>query len=51
MEEQAREEPEQVHRRRQRTRVAIFGVIGALDLGAAGYLLLKAFWGAHLVKP
>ncbi|MBI3041707.1 MAG: cupredoxin domain-containing protein [Betaproteobacteria bacterium] len=35
---------QQVRRRERRIRAATFAVIGTLVLGAAGYLLVQAFW-------
>lgn len=43
-----REELRQVRRRRRRIRAASFALIGTLVLGAAGYLLFKAFWKPEL---
>ena len=48
MTKQAREERQQVQRRRRRMRAAIFSVIGVLVLGAASYLLFEAFWKPEL---
>jgi heme/copper-type cytochrome/quinol oxidase subunit 2 len=48
MENQTREERKQVRRRQRRIRAATFGVIGALVVGAAGYLLFQAFAGPEL---
>jgi len=50
MEKQAREQRNHVQRRRQRMRVTTFVVIGALVLGAAGYLLAEAFWKPELPR-
>ncbi len=50
MEKQTREERKQVQRRRQRIRATTFVVIGVLVLGAAGYLLVEAFWKPELPR-
>lgn len=42
--EQNREQRKQVQRRSRRARAATFLTVGALVLGAAGYLLFGAFW-------
>ena len=44
MEKRVREEGKRVERRQRRVRATAFVVIGALVLGAAGYLLAEAFW-------
>jgi cytochrome c oxidase subunit II len=48
MEQRVREERKNVQRRRRRMRATTFAVIGALVLGAAGYLLFEAFWKPEL---
>jgi heme/copper-type cytochrome/quinol oxidase subunit 2 len=49
MKQQTREESKHAQQRR-RTRAGTFVVIGALVLGAAGYLLFEAFWKPELPR-
>jgi len=44
------DERKHAERHQQRMRAAIFIVIVALVLGAAGYVFFAAFWSPHLVK-